>query len=1572
MKIYYPKDKYGNDIGFRTPESYVYDEDGKNLSDKIIEMNSAIDERAKTTVVNSISSKVATLEEDLSNLESSMGDTYATKTEVSDAKNYTDTKISELVGSAPETMDTLYELADAISEHQDVTDAITEAIGKKASTDDLTSHTGNSTIHITSTERTNWNDANTKKHTHSNATILDNTTASYTTTEQSKLSSIASGAQVNQNAFSNVVVGSTTIAADTTTDTLTLAAGSNITLTPDATNDKVTIAATNTTYSAATTSAAGLMSASDKSKLDGITASADAVSVAQSLTSGTQVGTITVNGTATKLYAPTNTDTKNTAGSTNSSSKLFLVGATSQAANPQTYSHDTAYVGTDGHLYSNSKQTVNLSDEQALTNKTYNGYTLGDACAKGVDTTATSESSNLITSGAMYTALAGKAASSHTHSAYANQNAFSNVVVGSTTIAADTTTDTLTIAAGSNITLTPDATNDKLTIAATDTTYSAATTSAAGLMSASDKSKLDGITASADAVSVAQSLTSGTQVGTITVNGTATKLYAPTNTDTHYTSKNVVGATTATSNTTSALTNGNVYLNSVENGSVTSTHKISGSGATTVTTDKSGNIVISSTNTNTDTKVTQTVTTSDASYPLLLAPSGQTATATTTSYFDSGVTLNPSTNTIAANVSGSAASCTGNAATATKLATARNIKLTGDVTGSASFNGSADASISSTLASSGVTAGSYGPSANASPAHSGTFSVPYITVDAKGRVTAASTKTIKLPSDNNTDTKVTNTLDTTKKAYVTGTTSATTNTGTQVFDTGVYLDTTAGQLTATTFKGALSGNASTATKATQDASGNVITSTYATKNALKGFLHLAGGTSGSTGYVKIATITVTQQYKNSPIVIELTQRSVRISTTLYILFSNASTTDCAISQFRYMGSNTGCYLYKSGTGIFDLYVKKSESYDSIGVIRFNMSEYMGSTTVTWTDVHASSLPDGCVAATVGGNVEVAKYDPNGHEFTSYYATKSELEDMVIGGEQILRNSCNIKELVSESTNTLWSAGKWRIGGAGSKASTTTYEIIDITDAPIPDISKGVRISSTSDDVLISQTGIPMIYGDTYTASCYVRVISGTPLFHIGSWKSNSECVESVTTITNTDWKKYSLTFVHNFATYPDETNMYFGNDATTECVIEMCGMKLERGDKATDGYMSKYDLDTTYASIDSPVFTSSVSMGRKSSTTVGENSIALGYNCTASGSNSFATGKNCTASGNYSYAGGYSVKASGTQSHAEGGFATASGILSHAEGNCTASGDYSHAEGNGSTASGNYSHAEGNKTTALAYQHAQGHYNNTSLATAGTSSGTGTGTAFVIGNGSSSSASNAFRVNYNGAPYSKSALTTTGCDYAEFFEWEDGNEQAEDRRGYFVTIDGEKIKIANKGDYILGIVSAMPSVIGNGDEDWLGRYTFDDFGAFVYEDFEYEEEIPETIEKEVVNEETGETETIIETIYNTETKTGQRYKENPDYDPTQKYIQRADRPEWDTVGMLGVLVVRDDGSCQVNGFCEVADGGIATASDTGYRVVKRVNDNLVKVIFTPGINTVDFSNLSDNQITQLKTILGIN
>lgn len=60
--------------------------------------------------------------------------------------------------------------------------------------------------------------------------------------DKTKLNGIATGAQTNQNAFSNVKVGTTTVSADNPTDTIELVAGTNVVLTPDATLDKLTIA----------------------------------------------------------------------------------------------------------------------------------------------------------------------------------------------------------------------------------------------------------------------------------------------------------------------------------------------------------------------------------------------------------------------------------------------------------------------------------------------------------------------------------------------------------------------------------------------------------------------------------------------------------------------------------------------------------------------------------------------------------------------------------------------------------------------------------------------------------------------------------------------------------------------------------------------------------------------------------------------------------------------------------------------------------------------------------------------------------------------------------------------------------------------------------------------------------------------------------------------------------------------------------------------------------------------------------------------------------------------------------
>ena len=98
---------------------------------------------------------------------------------------------------------------------------------------------------------------------------------------------------------------------------------------------------------------------------------------------------------------------------------------------------------------------------------------------------------------------------------------------------------------------------------------------------------------------------------------------------------------------------------------------------------------------------------------------------------------------IVGNVAGSV---TGNAGTATKLATARTITLSGDATASGTFDGSGNLTLATTLKNSGATAGSYGPGANATPAFGASFEVPEVTVDAKGRVTSIAERTVKLPA----------------------------------------------------------------------------------------------------------------------------------------------------------------------------------------------------------------------------------------------------------------------------------------------------------------------------------------------------------------------------------------------------------------------------------------------------------------------------------------------------------------------------------------------------------------------------------------------------------------------------------------------------------------------------------------------------------------------------------------------------------------------------------------------------------------------------------------------------------
>ena len=184
---------------------------------------------------------------------------------------------------------------------------------------------------------------------------------------------------------------------------------------------------------------------------------------------------------------------------------------------------------------------------------------------------------------------------------------------------------------------------------------------------------------------------------------------------------------------------------------------------------------------------------------------------------------------------------------------------------------------------------------------------------------------------------------------------------------------------------------------------------------------------------------------------------------------------------------------------------------------------------------------------------------------------------------------------------------------------------------------------------------------------------------------------------------------------------------------------------------SEMVIDTSnLISKENPVFTGSMSLGRKEGTTVGEGSYAVGASVTASGAFSHAEGFFTDASGSDSHAEGYSTKASGSDSHAEGFGAKALGSKSHAEGfNTTASGQSSHAEGVSTSASGDYSHVEGCGTIALGdYQHVQGKYN---------IKDTKGKYAHIVGNGSDADTrSNAHTLDWDGNAWFAGKLSQEG------------------------------------------------------------------------------------------------------------------------------------------------------------------------------------------------------------------------
>ena len=155
-------------------------------------------------------------------------------------------------------------------------------------------------------------------------------------------------------------------------------------------------------------------------------------------------------------------------------------------------------------------------------------------------------------------------------------------------------------------------------------------------------------------------------------------------------------------------------------------------------------------------------------------------------------------------------------------------------------------------------------------------------------------------------------------------------------------------------------------------------------------------------------------------------------------------------------------------------------------------------------------------------------------------------------------------------------------------------------------------------------------------------------------------------------------------------------------------------------------------------------------------------------------------------------------------------------------------------------------------------------------------------------------------------------DIGEYFEWYDGNILDEDRVGYMVQLKDGKIEYAADIDNCIGVVSdTCILTAGSCSMGWHGMYLKDKFGRDILEEVD------------------GEMLPI----------------KNPNYDESLVYISRDKRKEWCKVGIVGQVIVRQDGTLKSGSYVNCVNG-IATKSTekTSYRVVKVIDETVAIIL----------------------------
>ena len=199
---------------------------------------------------------------------------------------------------------------------------------------------------------------------------------------------------------------------------------------------------------------------------------------------------------------------------------------------------------------------------------------------------------------------------------------------------------------------------------------------------------------------------------------------------------------------------------------------------------------------------------------------------------------------------------------------------------------------------------------------------------------------------------------------------------------------------------------------------------------------------------------------------------------------------------------------------------------------------------------------------IGTRTSALESDLSGFRTTvsETYATKSTVDNIQIGGRNIVTGTADA--VIGYGGH---SKGHWR------KYSTAgMIQTVDITDTPISCVSKGIRLTSTdeSGQATLGQDNIPLDKDSLYTLSCWIRSNSaeGVPCRLQPFYKSTTDHSGNTQDIIISDEWQY-ISFTAKFS--PQSTGIYSGariylQPTAAGNYIEVCGIKLEKGNKPTD------------------------------------------------------------------------------------------------------------------------------------------------------------------------------------------------------------------------------------------------------------------------------------------------------------------------------------------------------------------------------------------------------------------------